>query len=164
MASSPTRSPAGTKKLVPPRRSHRISSNAAIRTENESRLRIDVTNQFQHVSGMRINVMPGPRSSITVAIMLMAVSSDEIENKPMLKNQRVWPSPSPGPAMAPSALNGGYAVQPESGPPPTARNDAISSVKDAAAIQKDARFNRGNAMPGAPSCSGSTRFPNAFSG
>ena len=50
---------------------------------------MDVTNQFQQVSGMRIKVMPGPRSSITVAIILMAVSSDEIENSPMLKNQSV---------------------------------------------------------------------------
>ena len=66
-----------------------------------------VTNQFQQVSGMRIRVMPGPRSSITVAIMLMAVSREAIEKRPMLKNQSVWPSPSPGPAIAPTALSGG---------------------------------------------------------
>ena len=66
-----------------------------------------VTNQFQQVSGICISGISGERRSITVAMTLIAVSSEPTANAPILKNQSVWPSPSPGPAIAPTALSGG---------------------------------------------------------
>jgi len=66
-----------------------------------------VTNQFQQVSGMEVSAISGGRISITVAMMLIAPSSDPTQKMAMLNSQRVWPKPSPGPVMPPMALSGG---------------------------------------------------------
>ena len=64
-----------------------------------------MTNQFQQVSGMRMSVMPGARIDHR-RDHVDRVSSEAMQNSPMLKNQSVWPSLRPA-RMAPTALSGG---------------------------------------------------------
>ncbi len=102
-----------------------------------------MTNQFQQVIGICISAMPGARRSITVAMILMELSSEPTQKIAMLNSHSVCPRPSPGPVIAPMALSGGYAVQPDSGPPPGPTNEAIRTTKDAAIIQNELALSRG---------------------
>ena len=77
-----------------------------------------VTSQVQQVSGMRIRVMPLRAGRPVVAMKLIAPISEAPQKTAMLRIQSVCPMPCPGPAMRPTALSGGYAVQPASGAPP----------------------------------------------
>src|SRR5437868_3155453 len=131
---------------------------AASRIPNASRINIEVTNQLQQVSGMRINVIPGARCLTVVATKPTALMSDDRQNRPILTSQRSVPKPCPGPAEA-SALRGGYCVQPAPDAPPGTKKAAISTRKDISAVQNPAAVSRGNAIFRAPSCSGRKNVP-----
>ena len=64
------------------------------------------------------SVMPLARRSSVVVMKFSAPSSEAMQKIPMLMIHRSGPAPWPGPAIWPSALSGGYAVQPASGAPP----------------------------------------------
>src|SRR5271155_478684 len=112
-----TSKPEGRKKLVPALRSRISSTQAAKRTAKLSKLRIAVISQAQQVSGMRMSVMPLHRRSTVVTIKFKAPSKEPTQKSAMETAQRFCPIPSPGPALLPTALSGGYAVQPEIGGP-----------------------------------------------
>src|SRR5690242_21848653 len=107
---------------------------AASRIPKASRIKIEVTNQLQQVSGMRIHVIPGARCRTVVATKPTALISDDRQNRPMLTSQRSVPMPCPGPAEA-RALSGGYCVQPAPGAPPGTKKAAIRTRKDVNAVQ-----------------------------
>src|SRR5437764_13159810 len=136
----------GTKKLVPALRSSSNSTPAASKTGNPSRLSTAVTNQFQHVNGNCIIRKPACRRSRVVAMKLMAPIVDATQKMPMLTIHNVWPGPWPGPETAPTALKGGYAVQPDSGAPPRMKNAASKTRKETAVSQKDTADSNGNAV------------------
>src|ERR1041385_1411755 len=92
--------PPGRKKLVPAWRSSSSKMTAASRIPKANRIKIEVTNQLQQVSGMRIQVIPGARWRTVVATNPTALISDDRQNRPTLTSQRSVPSPCPGPAEA----------------------------------------------------------------
>ena len=58
---------------------------------NASRSRNAVTNCAQTKNGRRIQVMPGARSWMMVAMKFTAPSSDEVISNTMPISQKVWP-------------------------------------------------------------------------
>src|SRR5437763_6271186 len=102
-----TTSPPGMKKLVPACRSSNNKMPPASSTGNESSARIAVVNQDQHVSGMRIRDMPRVRMLSKVVMKFKAPSSEATQKMAIEVIQSVTPAPCPGPAILPSALNGG---------------------------------------------------------
>src|SRR5579871_2054877 len=156
-------SPPGTKKLVPAWRSSISIVSATSRMLNASRIKIDVTNQAQQVRGIRIQVMPGARYLSVVAKKLIALISDDKQNKPILISQRSVPGPCPGPAEA-RALSGGYCVQPAPEGPPGAKNAAMSTKKETRAVQNPSAVSLGKAIREEPNCSGRKYVPNPLCG
>src|SRR6185369_17855488 len=130
----PNTRPPGTKKLVPTVRSSSSRMPAPSSTGNDSKASTAVVNQAQHVSGMRISVMPLVRIFSSVVMKLSAPSSEPTQKIAMLIIQRFMPAPWPGPAAAPTALNGAYPVQPPIGPtvaplpPPSQRPTAELAI------------------------------------
>src|SRR3990172_101635 len=100
-------SPPGIKKLVPAVRSSSSRTQAASSTPNDSRLRMAVISQAHTVSGMRDKVMPLARRSRVVVMKFSAPSSAAMQKIPTPTTHSVCPAPCPGPAISPSALNGG---------------------------------------------------------
>src|SRR6478752_7191901 len=126
---------------------------AASRIPNASRIKIEVTNQLQQVSGMRIHVIPGVRCRTVVATNPTALISDDRQNRPTLTSHRSVPRPCPGPAEV-KALSGGYCVQPAPGAPPGTKKAVIRTRNEASAVQNPAAVRREKAILRAPSCSG----------
>jgi hypothetical protein len=147
-------SPAGRKKLVPASLSSNRRTPAASKTAKANRLITAVVSHPQHVSGIRSSDMPRVRISSTVVMKLIAPISEPAQKRAILTTHSVIPWPMPGPAIAPAALRGGYAVHPEIGAPPSTTNAEQSTRNDSAVVQNDSMFNRGNAMSGAPICRG----------
>ena len=65
---------------------------------NASSSRNEVTNCAQQKNGSRMQVSPGARSWMVVAMKLIAPSSDEVIRKTIPRSHSVWP----GPAMSAS--------------------------------------------------------------
>src|ERR1700704_5414001 len=143
-------SPPGMKKLVPATRSRISNKHAGSSTANASSAMQEVINHAQDEIGMRISVMPLVRRSSVVAMKFKAPSSDATQNSAMEIPHSVCPIPRPGPASEPTALSGGYAVQPEIGGPSGTKNAAIKTTKARNVTQNDIMLNRGNAMSSAP--------------
>src|SRR5215831_17278237 len=110
---------------------------AASRIPKANRIKIEVTNQLQQVSGMRIHVIPGARWRTVVTTNPTALISDDRQNSPILTSQRSVPRPSPGPADA-KALSGGYCVQPAPDAPPGTKKAAIRTRNEVSAVQNPA--------------------------
>src|SRR5947208_4180955 len=142
------------KKLVPAFRSRIKSTQAANRTAKLSRLRIAVISHAQQVSGMRISFIPLHRRSRVVTMKFKAPSKDPTQKIAMDIAQRSCPIPKPGPASEPTALSGGYAVQPEIGGPSLTNRVATRQHKPRKVTQKESMFKRGKAMSSAPICMG----------
>src|SRR5262249_22710295 len=140
----------GMKKLVPPTRSRVSRTQPPNKTANDSRARTAVISQAQQVKGIRISDMPRARRSSVVEMKFSAPRSDPTQNRAIDITQSVWPRPSPGPAADPTALRGGYAVQPARGGPSLTKKVDISTRNPANVTQNDSMFNRGNAMSSAP--------------
>src|SRR6516162_8554369 len=149
----PVRTPltvtSGTKKLVPRLRSISSRIPAESRTPNASSPRIAVTNHAQHVSGMRIKVMPFARMSRVVVMKFSAPINAPMQKIAILIIQRSAPRPSPGPADG-SALSGAYPVQPCSGAPPVTKKAATRTMNPRNVVQNESMFRTGNAMSDAP--------------
>ncbi len=75
-------------------------------TGNESSASTAVVNQAQHVSGMRISVIPRVRMLSSVVMKFSAPSNEPTQKIAMLISKDSCPSPCPGPATSPTALNG----------------------------------------------------------
>ena len=106
---------------------------------------------FQVKIGRRHIVMPGARIRNTVVRMLMPVRSVAIATSASPRIHRSVATPGERRASD----SGGYAVQPIAAPPPAAANpDSSTSSPPPAKNQYDSAFSRGNAMSGAPICSG----------
>src|SRR5215468_856599 len=147
--STPFTVPSGTKKLVPRLRSIKRRMPAESKTPNASNPRIAMMNHAQHVSDMRINIMPLARMSSVVVMKFSAPISAPMQKIAMLIIHRSAPKPSPGPADG-NALNGAYPVQPCSGAPPVTKNAATNTTNPRNVVQNDSMFSTGNAMSGAP--------------
>jgi hypothetical protein len=100
--------------------------------------------------GIRHIVIPGARYRTIVvtrltAVMIVATPASESpinhRSTPVLGDHR-------------SSDSGGYAVQPTFAAPPCAPNPRKTRRPPARNIQYDSAFSRGNAMSGAPICSG----------
>src|SRR5437763_14069757 len=78
--------------------------------------------------------------------------------------QSTSPSPWPGPATAPTALNGAYCVQPANEGPSPAKKEAIRTRKATNVTQNDIMLKRGNGMSSAPTWIGKKKLPNAAKG
>src|ERR1700736_6030462 len=141
------------KKLVPAGRANISRTTAASRMPKARRIRMDVTNHDQQVSGMRSHVMPGARWRIVVATKPTALISEDKQKRPILTSQRSVPTPCPGPADA-KALSGGYCVQPAPDAPPGTKNAAIKTKNESSAVQNPAAVSRGKAIFEAPNSSG----------
>src|SRR5438094_10620764 len=111
----------------------------------------DVVKFAQTSSGMRQKVIPGARIVMMVTRKLSAVMIDEAPAHwtPMLK--KIVP-------MGWCTESGAYPVQPAANAPPGTRNEQSIMIPAIGKSQYDNAFSRGNAMSGAPSISGTTKF------
>src|SRR5207237_5358494 len=139
------------KKLVPAMRSSINRMPPPRSTGNESKASTAVVNQAQQVSGMRIKDIPRVRMFKSVVMKFRAPSNEPTQKIAMLMIQRFTPAPCPGPATFPSALKGGYPVQPPIGPtvPLPPAHDEPSEVNHAPTV----------AFPSAKIASSRTRKP-----
>src|SRR5207245_2414771 len=87
----PTARPVGRKKLVCATLSINCRTAAASKGGKASSSRKAVTNCAQQKNGKRIQVMPGARNWIIVAMKFTAPSSDEVIKKIIPTIQKVWP-------------------------------------------------------------------------
>src|ERR1700694_640686 len=124
----------------------------------------EVMNHPHALSGRRIKDIPLVRRSSVVVMKFNEPSNWPMQNSAMEHAQRTWPSPSPGPALAPTALSGAYEVQPAMVGPSLTKNDKISTTKATNVIQKDIMLKRGNGMSSAPTWMGRKKLPNAAKG
>src|SRR5262245_27006455 len=138
------------KKLVPATRSRMSSRQAGSNTANASSAIQAVMNQAQVTIGIRDRVIPLVRRSRVVAMKFRDPNRDAIQNTNIEIPHKLWPTPWPGPASAPTALRGAYPVQPDSGWPSPTKNDEIKVQKAAKVVQNDIMLKRGNAMSSAP--------------
>src|SRR5262249_30632621 len=111
----------------------------------------DVVKLAQTSRGMRQNVMPGARMVMIVTRKLSAVMIElaPAHWTPMLKK------------IVPSGWCTGkvsYPVQPDAKAPPGTMKLHTIIVPAIGSSQYDSAFSRGNAMSGAPSISGTTKF------
>src|SRR5579864_9292660 len=142
--------PAGMKKLVPATRSRISSRQAGNKTAKASRLMHEVMNHAQVEMGILERVMPLVRRSSVVAMKFNEPSKEAMQKTKIDRPQSVWPRPSPGPASAPTALSGAYAVHPEIGGP-SGTKKAVTRMQNARkVVQNDIMLKRGNAMSSAP--------------
>ena len=79
---------------------------AGSKTANASRAMHEVMNQAHVTIGMRDKVMPLVRRSRVVAMKFREPNSDAIQNTNIEIPHKLWPTPWPGPASAPTALSG----------------------------------------------------------
>jgi hypothetical protein len=105
--------------------------------------------------GIRSSVKPCHRMLITVVIKFTA---PKIEDAPAKWREKIAKS-TEGPACAMFLARGGYTVHPVPAPFSTAAEDS-RSISAGGSNQNLILFNRGNAISGAPSISGSNQFPN----
>src|SRR5437588_2549817 len=122
------------KKLVPAIRSSSKRMPPPSKTGNESSASTAVVNHAQQVNGIRIKDMPRVRMFSSVVMKFSAPSNEPMQKIAMLMIQRFTPAPCPGPATFPSALKGGYPVQPPIGPTvplPPAQADSPSLLNQA---------------------------------
>ena len=101
--------------------------------------------------GRRHIVMPGARSRKTVVMMFTPVRrvATATNARPMIQRS----GPTPGDIRA--SESGGYAYQPIAAPPPAEANDeSRTRSPPPTKNQYESAFSRGNAMSGAPICSG----------
>src|ERR1700757_5464 len=123
---------------------------AGISTANAARPMHDVMNHAHTVKGKRISFIPFVLKSSVVVMKLRAPNSWPTQKKAIELAQSTSPSPCPGPAASPTALNGAYWVHPARvGPSPT-KNDEISITNPTKVNQKDIMLKRGNGMSSAP--------------
>src|SRR5947209_6240852 len=111
----------------------------------------DVVKFAQTSSGIRQNVMPGARMVMIVTRKLSAVMIDDAPAHwtPMLKK------------IVPSGWctdSGAYPVQPAANAPPGTMKEQSIMIPAIGSNQYDSAFKRGNAMSGAPSINGTTKF------
>ena len=127
-------------------------ANAATAGGNATRPRIAMTTTFQVKIGSRHIVMPGARIRNIVVRTFTPHQRCEIATSASPRIHRS--APTPGEHRA--SDSGGYAVPALSRHrPPTAANARQQHQQAAAAKnQYDIAFSRGNAMSGAPICSG----------
>src|SRR5207302_5072379 len=88
-----------------------------------------------------------------VTMKLIEPSSELVMIRTIDRPQIVCPTE----AMSES---GGYDVHPDCAAPPGMKKDDIMRMQPGRNTQYDAMLSRGNAMSGAPICSGVTKFPN----
>src|SRR5436190_14937975 len=125
---------------------------AAIKTLNESSVRMAVTNQAHTVRGSRISNMPLVRERRVVTMKFKAPSKDDTQKIRMLTIQRSIPKPSPGGlGMALSAV---YCDQPEMGAPPVTKKAETITKKESAVPQNESMLSRGKHISRAPIWSG----------
>jgi len=128
---------------------------APARTGSESNSRIAVINTAHTKRGIRSIVIPCVRILITVVIKLIAPRIDEA---PARCSEKIVKS-TDAPACEIFDARGGYTVHPVPAPFSTAL-PAKRSVNEGGSSQNLMLFNRGNAMSGAPSISGTNQLPN----
>ena len=108
-------------------------------------------NQVQTNIGILMSVMCGARMLMIVTMMLIAPM---IDDRPMRWIEKI----RNGNASPVCSTSGGYMVQPLAGAPPGKNNVESSMPNATGSIQNDQLFMRGNAMSGAPICSGIIQF------
>src|SRR5579862_1588978 len=124
--------------------------HAGISTANAVSPMHDVMNHAHTLSGRRIRLMPWQRMSRVVLMKFSAPSNCPMQKMPMEMAQKTWPVPCPGPATAPSALRGAYAVQPDRGGPCGTKKAAIEKQKATNVTQNDIMLMCGKGMSSAP--------------
>ena len=139
--------PAALKKLVLKKWSVSSMVTAPASTGITAISRYAVISQDQQNSGIFSRFMPGARMFMMVTITLMAPMIEEAPIRCMAKI-------SIGNGSPPCSTSGGYMVQPPAGAPPGTSSVDSSNVNANGSIQKLKLFMRGNAMSGAPICSG----------
>ena len=98
-------------------------------------LKMALTNHAHTVTGMRGKVMPLARNSIVVVMKLSALHNAASEKRAALASHRLIPFDS------------------------GKKKDAVIPTKEPAVIQKESRFNEGNAISAAPICRGRRKLP-----
>src|SRR5947209_6270858 len=126
------------------------SRQAGISTANASSAMHEVMNHAQLTIGMRERVIPFVRRSSVVAMKFKEPRSDAMQKTKIDNAQSVWPVAWPGPGSPPTALNGAYAVQPESGGPSPTKNDETRMQNATKVVQNDIMLKRGKAISSAP--------------
>src|SRR5437879_8588376 len=113
------------KKLVPATRSRIRRMHAGIRTAKAMSPMTEVMNHAHVAKGRRASDMPRVRRSSVVAMKLSEPSSCATQNNPFDTAHSDCPTPCPGPASLPTALNGAYDVHPDKGGPSPTKNTEI---------------------------------------
>src|SRR5208283_5316571 len=120
------------------------------RTAKLNKLRMAVMSHAQQVTGIRMSVMPLHRKSTVVVMKFNAPSKEPTQKSAMETAQRFCPIPCPGPATLPTALSGGYAVQPEIGGPSGTNRVATNAQRAKNVTQNESMFKVGKAISSAP--------------
>lgn len=147
--------PAGSKKEVLRFRSVKSIVIAPASTGRESSRRMAVIKTAQTNRGIFIIIITFLRIFITVVIKLIA---PKIEDAPAIWREKIARS-TDGPLWAILADKGGYTVQPVPAPLSIILEPS-SRIKAGGRSQNLILFNRGKAISGTPSISGTSQFPN----
>jgi hypothetical protein len=128
---------------------------APARTGNDNTNKNAVTKIDHTNRGAPMRVNPTGRIFMIVTMKLIAPNRDDAPERCKLKIARS----TAGPPWARIPDNGGYKVHPV--PAPTSTRDELSNkTSDGGSNQKLKLFNRGNAMSGAPTITGTNQLPN----
>src|SRR5581483_11073880 len=127
---------------------------AGISTANAVRPISEVMNQAQALNGSRHRLMPLHRMSSVVVMKFRDPSNCPTQKIAIPAAHSTWPVPCPGPATAPTALNGAYDVHPASGGPSPTKNDDTVTQNATNVTQNDIILKCGNGMSSAPTWMG----------
>src|SRR3984893_17883246 len=134
---------------------------AGISTANAVNPMTEVMNQAHALRGRRIRALHLVRMSRTVVRKFNEPSTWPTQKMAIEAAHRTTPRPWPGPATAPTALNGAYCVHPPRvGPSPT-KNDDTRTRKATKVTQNDIMLKCGNGISSAPTWMGKKKLPNA---
>ncbi len=114
------------------------------------KIKSDVATISQVKIGRRHIVIPGARKMNVVVTKLSAVMIDATETSAKPTIQKSWPSP----VEMLISESGAYAVQPVEAAPSLVAAPAKTVRPPKRNSQYDVAFSRGNAISGAPICSG----------
>src|ERR1700733_48724 len=137
---------------------------AGINTANAVNPITEVMNHAHALSGSRIRDMPRVRMSSVVVMKFSEPSNWPMQKRAIEEAHRTTPNPWPGPATEPTALRGGYCVQPPSVGPSGTKNDATRTRNATNVTQNDIILKCGNGMSSAPTWIGKKKLPKAANG
>src|SRR6202012_1649682 len=109
-----------------------------------------VTNCAHTKNGRRIQVMPGARNWMMVAMKFTAPNKEDVIRSTMPTSQKAWP------CVGMVVASGEYEVQPACGAPPGMKKLANITTPPRKNAWKLAMFTRGKVMSGAPIINGTT--------